>query len=180
MKKSCGECVDIGKVTYLQKANEQLKEENYKLRTQIKKYKYDSMTGLLGRADFNEDFDNLWYEHENFGNNFILVIIDLNGLHSINRDHGFSAGDKFIIDTADVIKSLFGDAAAYRTSGDEFFLLKRGADCTTLQDRLEAIPNCEYFGVESKEDFETATDMFNYCDNEVINKKEQNKTKRDS
>lgn len=179
MKKSCGECLEIGKLNYLQKANEQLKEENLKLRSQIKKYKYDTMTGLLGRADFNEDFDNLWYEHENFGNNFILVIIDLNGLHAINRDHGFAAGDKFITDTADTIKALFGDAAAYRTSGDEFFLLKRGKDCTDLQERLEGIPNAEWFGVESKEQFKSAADMFNYCDNKVIGKKEKNKTKRE-
>lgn len=178
MKDSCGKCVEIGKVEYLQKANEKLKEENYKLRTQIKKYKYDSMTGLLGRADFNEDFDNLWYEHKTFGNNFILVIIDLNGLHEINRDYGFAAGDRFIIDTSDIIKSLFGDAAAYRTSGDEFFLLKRGKDCTSIRERLEHIPNAEFYGVESKNDFKSASEMFNYCDNKVIEKKEKNKTKR--
>ena len=180
MKKSCGECAEIKNVEYLKFQNEILKEENIKLHRDIKKYKYDSMTGLLGRADFNDNFDNLWYEHKKFGHNFALAIIDLNGLHNVNREHGFAVGDRFIIDTSDKIKTLFEDCNSYRTSGDEFFLLKRGGDCLTMKDRLDLVDNCEYCVVGTLQmDFESPTEMFNFCDANVIKKKELNKQDRE-
>lgn len=164
---------------FLLKQNALLEIENAELKTQIKKYKYDSMTGLLGRSDFNEMFDNLWHEYKSFGQNFMLAIIDLNGLHQVNRELGFSAGDRFIISVASSIKELFDDCSKFRTSGDEFFILLQGKRCTDFRARLELIPDIEFCVVSTLEGYESPTDMFNTCDAKVIDKKELNKTKRE-
>ena len=113
---------------YLEKANSKLKQEVQKLRLTIKNYKYDSLTGLLRRADFNDRFDEMWYANKEFGHRFILAMIDLNGLHALNRDVSFEAGDEFIQKVANELKDLFEDSIIFRIGGDEFMILKRGND----------------------------------------------------
>lgn len=164
---------------FLSRQNAELVAQNEALREQITKYKYDSMTGLLGRSDFNEMFDNLWHEFKSFGHNFMLAIIDLNGLHQVNRELGFSAGDRFIVSTANAIKALFDDSTTFRTSGDEFFILRRGKECSDFVERLEKIPNVEFCVVSTKTNYTSPTEMFNDCDSKVIAKKNLNKTQRE-
>ena len=166
------------KIEYLEKANKKLKSEIQKLRQTIKNYKYDTLTGLLRRSDFNDRFDELWYSYKEFGHRFILAMIDLNGLHDLNRDIGFEAGDEFIINTADKLKELFEDSNIFRIGGDEFMLLKRGNDIDEFRERLDKIENCEAYAVSTNDGFETEADMFNAVDNGVIEKKKIRKCPR--
>jgi len=163
---------------YLERTNEKLKQEIQKLRTIIKNYKYDSLTGLLRRSDFTDRFDELWYEHKEFGHRFILGMVDLNGLHALNRDVSFEAGDEFILRVANELKEKFEDSNIFRYGGDEFMILKRGNDIEHFNERLNSIDNVEVFSVSTNDGYETEADMFNAVDDGIISKKGKNGTER--
>jgi len=149
-----------------------LQAENEKLKIQIKEYKYCSMTNLKGRLDFNRRLDELWHEYVYFSRDFMLGIVDLNGLHAINRERGFLAGDEFIKDVASELQSTFPCSEIYRTSGDEFFILKQGVETQDTSDKLEAISSSEY-GLSSTivDKLTNIEDMFNLADGILVNKK---------
>ncbi len=160
---------------HLERANQKLKEEVQKLRLKIKNYKYDDLTGLLRREDFNDRFDEMWYEHKEFGHRFILAMIDLNGLHDLNRDMSFEAGDEFIIRVANQLKELFEDSNIFRIGGDEFMLLKRGNDIQDFEKRLESVEDCEVFLTTTQDGYKEEIEMFNAVDDGVIKKKKYRK-----
>lgn len=163
---------DKDKISLLEKSVNKLKNDIRKLKNDIKNYKYDDLTGFLKRADFNDRFDEMWYEWENFQHRFILGMVDLNGLHELNREMSFEMGDEFIVETADHLKDLFEDSNIFRVGGDEFMLLKRGNDVKTFTERLGKLENVEFGVVASYEgNFKSAADMFNNVDLQVIKKK---------
>jgi len=49
------------------------------------------------------------------------VLVDLNGLKSVNDEEGHAAGDKLLVRAASLLKLAFGDYEIYRAGGDEFF-----------------------------------------------------------
>jgi diguanylate cyclase (GGDEF)-like protein len=161
-----------GKIKLLEKSVKKLKGEIRNLKNLIKQYKYDDLTGFLKRADFNDRFDELWYEWENFGHRFIIAMVDLNGLHELNREMSFEAGDEFITETADQLKELFEDTNIFRVGGDEFMLLKRGNGEKDFIKRLEQLNNVE-FGISTSysKNYESAAELFNNVDTQIIKKK---------
>ena len=78
----------------------------------------DGMTGLPNRLSFNEYEARL--QEKNSGK-CIVVQFDINGLKTMNDNHGHMAGDKMIIAGADAIANSFGQyGCVFRTGGDEF------------------------------------------------------------
>ena len=47
----------------------------------------------------------------------------MNGLKQVNDTQGHEAGDKYICDTADILKECFGEEYVYRLGGDEFAIV---------------------------------------------------------
>jgi len=162
---------DREKIIYLEKSNNKLKREIQDLRNKIKMYKYDTLTGLLRREDFSERLDEFWYNYTEFGHNFILAMIDINGLHSINRNIGFDAGDELIISVANQLKEKFGDSVIARYGGDEFLILHKGTNVEYFDERLKTIDNAEVYFVYSGDKFETMGEMFCVVDDGVTKKK---------
>jgi len=101
--------------------NEIDKQKIKNLEEQLQKYKYDNLTGLLTRNDF-EDYYN---ELKGTGETFYLTFVDINGLHEINRNSkkgGYDAGDELIkYVTYELKKSVA--APVFRIGGDEFAIL---------------------------------------------------------
>lgn len=162
------------KIEFLERNVKRLKQENQKLRQVIKGYKYDSLTGLPLRADFHARFDEMFYEHQEFGHRFILAMIDMNGLHALNRDISFEAGDEFIQRVACDIKGLFEDSNAFRIGGDEFALLKRGNNIEDFYKRLNSIDGVEFAVTTTQDGHESEQEMFNFVDAQIIEKKDRN------
>ena len=52
-----------------------------------------------------------------------VILCDLNGLKQVNDTQGHEAGDKYICDTADILKECFGEEYVYRLGGDEFAIV---------------------------------------------------------
>lgn len=81
---------------------------------------HDKMTGLSNRAAFIVDTDPYEVDPENY----VVAVLDLNNLKRCNDTLGHEMGDKYIQDSAEIIKKTFGTiGSCYRMGGDEFYCL---------------------------------------------------------
>ena len=98
----------------------ELKLKVEKLENLLNIYMHDKLTGLLQRRDFDYKFAELFEK----GEDFFLTLVDINGLHNINRDPegGYDAGDDLITRVSHKLTMLC-DNVVYRIGGDEFAIL---------------------------------------------------------
>ena len=101
----------------------------------------DPMTGLLNRRGMEMMFDRR-QEHIQPDDNFIIWVIDMDGLKYINDHFGHENGDVGIITVADAIRSISGkDDILVRAGGDEFVIVASGK--INEQDGQERIRSLE-------------------------------------
>ena len=94
-------------------------EEIRSLKETVKLYRFDYLTGLKQRRDFDHDLRKKWHaEHD-----FFLVYYDVNNLHRMNREKGFAEGDRLIRQVASDIQYQSVPHQTYRYSGDEFYAI---------------------------------------------------------
>jgi len=94
----------------------------------VARYKYDSMTGLKGRIDFDEAFERMVDSRVYDGRSFTFALADINGLKQINDNYGYLAGDELIKKVArDLVQAFDKTVTIYRFGGDEFAIL-----CTNI------------------------------------------------
>ena len=77
---------------------------------------YDQLTDCQNRKALDWAYTEKIYQCQSLA----VVMCDLNGLKEINDQQGHDAGDKFILQTAEILKSVFGKNHVYRIGGDEF------------------------------------------------------------
>ena len=89
------------------------------------KYAYhDQMTGLLNRRAYSEKIDSYL---KKMPQKLCLVMLDVNGLKTVNDTFGHEAGDELITAAAGCIRDAFPDTEdIYRLGGDEFCVILRG------------------------------------------------------
>lgn len=96
----------------------------------------DSLTGVLNRTAYRKDvieFDKQKPEK------FSCIYIDVNGLHIRNNRFGHSAGDKMLIDIAQILREAFPEQKIYRMGGDEFLVFVKNTDQETVEKKIEMI-----------------------------------------
>lgn len=99
----------------------------------------DELTGLYNRRGFEVDCE-LIKEDKNL-KDYVLVMMDLNGLKAANDNIGHEAGDELIIGAAKCMSNAFsGLGKAYRVGGDEFVALLKG----TREEALGAVNTFDY------------------------------------
>ncbi len=82
----------------------------------------DVMTGFPNRRVFEDDTNAL--EKKPVADDFVYIVIDINGLKEVNDTYGHETGDKIIIGAADCIRKCFGNLGKmYRIGGDEFSVM---------------------------------------------------------
>ena len=99
-----------------------LKRENMELRLQLERaeelvslYRHDPLTGLQMRRDFDVKFSEFFESKIPF----YLTLFDVNGLHNMNREKSYDAGDRLIKYVASkILKASKG--FVFRIGGDEF------------------------------------------------------------
>lgn len=80
----------------------------------------DSMTGIYNRRGFEQAFERIIKTHESF----YVMVFDLDETKRINDSFGHLSGDKYIIDSVQIIKEAIGLRGFLgRTGGDEFAAL---------------------------------------------------------
>ncbi|MCQ2523804.1 MAG: diguanylate cyclase [Lachnospiraceae bacterium] len=101
----------------------------------------DELTGMFNRRAYENDGNRI----TSYDGGFSVVMLDVNGLKTVNDTVGHDAGDELLIGAADCIRKSFEDHGdVYRVGGDEFVVL---AYCSRkeLEDsvsRLEILTQC--------------------------------------
>ncbi len=94
-----------------------------KLETEKQQNRYhathDALTGLYGRLAYQEKIEELEKSHTTVG----VVFTDVNGLKIANDTMGHAAGDRLLIDYAEILTRVFTKDYVYRISGDEFVVI---------------------------------------------------------
>jgi len=95
----------------------------------------DIMTGMYNRNAFDE-----WeYSCKEF-DDIMLVTFDLNNLKQCNDTMGHEVGDRYIIDSAELIQQVFGKVAkCYRIGGDEFCAVVMNASKVNVEEYLSQL-----------------------------------------
>ncbi len=85
---------------------------------------HDSMTGLFNRLRMNEELARAWDLSQRHKHATGLMILDLDGIKTINDTYGHASGDEVICDFASIInKAVRGSDLAARLGGDEFVII---------------------------------------------------------
>lgn len=155
------------------------KERITYLESLVRKYKFDYLTGLMGKRDFIEKFDRVFEEYKFADEQFFLVLVDINNLHNINRMQGYYKGDMIIKDVGAVLLKKFQFHQIFRISGDEFALLIRCYHITEeeLIKQLDDIDKITYY-IQQTENFTSPKQMFKYTDKQLSEKKQKSDEKR--
>lgn len=112
-----------------------LNELKYALRT-------DELTDVYNRRYFEELLEKEIKRARRYGNNFSLILIDLDDFKPINDNYGHKMGDKVLKYFADVLKKNLRDTdVVARLGGDEFVLLLHGADENKSEGKIGFIKN---------------------------------------
>ena len=88
----------------------------------------DTMTGVGNKTAYLNAVKLLEAPTQDGTADFSVAIFDMNGLKIINDNYGHECGDDAIIDTAKVLKKLFGSENLYRIGGDEFIAIMTQTD----------------------------------------------------
>lgn len=86
----------------------------------------DSLTGLRNTRAFHEDLARELAVADARGRSLGLVLLDLDGLKTLNDTAGHQAGDQLIVALAETVRAnLRARDTAYRVGGDEFAVILR-------------------------------------------------------
>lgn len=137
----------------------------------------DLDTGLMNRNNFIHDVNTFTYDGLQ---TLSVIFIDVNGLHELNNRDGHDAGDKMLVDIADLCKTAFPTDSVYRIGGDEFIILRKNAaetDTASLARKLfQAVEEAGYsisYGVDTQNtDFDLSRIVKNADDKMMIFKRE--------
>jgi len=132
--------------------NKLLKEKIKHLEAELNSYRYDFLTGFKLSKDFNDLFNK--YKLNN--RNFYLTLVDINGLHFVNEQQGYLAGNSLIKRVARYLVDNF-DGCIFRIGGDEFAILSAN------KPTVPATDDFVYASTYSK-DFKNTREMFKGTD----------------
>ena len=86
--------------------------------------KIDPLTGALSKYAYQETWEEIEEKiSANQLSEFAMVMFDLNDLKLINDTYGHEVGDKYLVDSYNLIREYYQDVPLYRVGGDEFVAL---------------------------------------------------------
>lgn len=121
----------------------------------------DELTSLYNRRGFTTLAEQQLKVSDRKGRATTLSFIDLDGMKNINDRFGHQAGDRALIDTANILKRTFRESDIIaRIGGDEFAVMSGEAgteDSDALQNRLQR--NLEEYRQESEAEYSLELSM---------------------
>ena len=99
--------------------------ENARLYARVEqRARVDELTGLFNRRHFEERLKEEISRHSRYGNEFSILLLDLDNFKSYNDICGHPAGDILLSQIGKIVKSSIRDAdQAFRYGGDEFAVI---------------------------------------------------------
>ena len=107
-----------------------------KLELLRKQTQVDGLTSLKNKASYMARISEI-DKHIGDCPNFSVIEFDICGLKRINDDHGHEYGDMIIVDTANLIRHVFGEDNVYRFGSDEFIGIFNEMSEAALQELFE-------------------------------------------
>ena len=89
------------------------------LKSQVEFLSRNYVTGLEGRHRFMQKLRRRFSMSEKF----YLVMYDVDGLHEVNRVHGYAAGDSLLREVANDLKMCQEPCCVFHIGGDEFYTI---------------------------------------------------------
>ena len=113
----------------------------------------DALTGAGNKAAFNKKSDEMRYRIAREGEEFAIVMVDVNNLKHVNDKCGHEAGDMYLIGCCGVITEVFARSQLYRIGGDEFVIILKGEDYKERFDLTEKLKEnfAHYYAQTDKE-----------------------------
>ena len=96
---------------------------------------HDALTGIGNRYALNSMIEMLGEAETSAG----ICYSDINGLKAVNDTKGHEAGDKIIIETAEVFASVFKKKNCYRIGGDEFIAIVPDVEEAKFREMIEKL-----------------------------------------
>ena len=94
----------------------------------------DGLTELLNRRAFDDALASLFARKERTGEQFALLLLDLDHFKSVNDTYGHSAGDEVLrVTAARMMLDVRPFDQVFRVGGEEFAVLLSGADSPTAR-----------------------------------------------
>jgi two-component system, sensor histidine kinase LadS len=126
------------RTTELSQALEQLAEANARLRESSQR---DSLTGLLNRRHFREQFELLIKQNESSGQSLGVLLIDLDNFKTINDQYGHLAGDECLRTLSKTLAMAAAGqhACIARFGGEEFVIIVPDCNTKKLQKIAETV-----------------------------------------
>lgn len=116
--------VKNGKVKKIVVTTQIIDTEKNEMMNLIYKSTTDEMTRLYNRRMYEDDMDLIMQSDDIKG--YVVIVLDVNGLKTVNDTLGHKAGDELIIGASQCIYSSFVSMGkSYRTGGDEFVVIVR-------------------------------------------------------
>ncbi len=151
--------------------------------------KTDRLTGLYNRERLEEVLKQEQYRADRYQSSFAIVKLNLDNFQSVNDQYGHDAGDKVLIEAADVIKDFCREAdSVCRWSGDEFMIVLPESNLDgayLMADNLRARIESHHFsdidaltasfGVDMYREKENINDLFRRVDQALRTAKETGK-----
>lgn len=98
----------------------------------------DIMTGANNKGAFEKDSVGIANTCKKSGEQFAVIVIDVNNLKLVNDMYGHMEGDELIKVVAKKLMEVFGKRNTYRVGGDEFCVLLRENNELRLKDDINA------------------------------------------
>lgn len=149
-----------------------------RLRNNAKNLEYSSLHDQLTNCKNRKALDRFYSKIYDTGMSLAVIMCDLNGLKEVNDKQGHDAGDQFILRTAEILKSVFGDEKVYRMGGDEFIAVLTNISKKDLEEKIELaeiqLGSTASIGIAYKETMDTDFDsVLKIADAEMYKQKNQ-------
>ncbi len=98
---------------------------------------YDGLTGLLNERSYFEEIEKLNELTKEKKDEYIIMIMDLNGLKVTNDKYGHRYGCHLIVLTGHILQTIFKDSLLFHVGGDEFQAVIKGDDYIRFDEKME-------------------------------------------
>jgi len=98
---------------------------------------YDGLTGLLNERSYFEEIEKLNELTKEKKDEYIIMVMDLNGLKVTNDKYGHRYGCHLIVLTGHILQEIFKESLLFHVGGDEFQAIIKGDDYIKFDDKME-------------------------------------------